>query len=176
MAVLPAGDPTETVEFATDLGATFDHFAIAARRIRDLLPLWSGTLGGRFALGADNPQVGWRTLRLEFGGVVCIELIEPLPPSTLFDRFFESHPNGGLHHVTFLVDDVQEAHARLTRNGYQPFGSDESWYQLFVHPRNANGVLVQLMVRREYRLGREPITMEDVLAGHGYNGTGIPSP
>jgi hypothetical protein len=31
---------------AGELGATFDHVAIAGRRIRDMLPLWRDTLGG----------------------------------------------------------------------------------------------------------------------------------
>jgi methylmalonyl-CoA/ethylmalonyl-CoA epimerase len=51
-----------------DLGATFDHIAIAGRRIRDLLPLWQLTLGGRFMVGADNATTGWRAVRLKLGG------------------------------------------------------------------------------------------------------------
>ena len=50
----------ELADLPADLGAVFDHVAIAGRRIRDLLPLWRDTLGGRFATGADNPAVGWR--------------------------------------------------------------------------------------------------------------------
>ena len=51
-----------------ELGATFDHVAIAGRRIRDMLPLWQDTLGGRFVVGADNPEIGWRAVRLELAG------------------------------------------------------------------------------------------------------------
>ena len=64
---------------ADELGATFDHVAIAGRRIRDMLPLWRDTMGGRFVVGADNPEIGWRAVRLELGGTWCMELIEPLP-------------------------------------------------------------------------------------------------
>src|SRR5271156_6965697 len=45
---------------AGELGATFDHVAIAGRRIRAMLPLWRDTLGGRVVVGADNPEIGWR--------------------------------------------------------------------------------------------------------------------
>jgi methylmalonyl-CoA/ethylmalonyl-CoA epimerase len=163
---------------APERGATFDHFAIATRRIRDLLPLWLDTLGGRFAVGADNAEVGWRTVRLELGGITCVELIEPLQGSAFFDGFFRSHPAGGLHHVTFLVDDIKTAFERIAAHGYEPFGAGQEWYQLFLHPRKAGGVLLQLMRRQTASLPDDPLamTLKDVLAGRGYNGTGLPSP
>ena len=161
-----------------ELGATFDHVAIAGRRIRDLLPLWRDTLGGRFAVGADNPGTGWRTVRLELGGTMCVELIEPLPGSTFLDGFFRRHPTGGVHHVTFLVDDVRAAFDRLAARGYEPFGAGEEWFQLFVHPRQAGGVLLQLMRRQAAgaTVSTPTMTIEDVLAGRGLFGTGIASP
>jgi methylmalonyl-CoA/ethylmalonyl-CoA epimerase len=161
-------------ELAAELGASFDHFAIATRRIRDVLPLWIDALGGEFALGADNADVGWRTVRIRFAGDMCVELIEPLEGSGFFDGFFAGHPSGGLHHVTFLVDDVAAAFDRLDKAGYAPFGHDPSWYQLFVHPKRANGVLFQLMKRQEHEF--MSMTLEDVLAGRGYRGTGLLSP
>jgi methylmalonyl-CoA/ethylmalonyl-CoA epimerase len=165
-------------DLPADLGATFDHVAIAAPRIRDLLPLWRDTLGGQFALGADSAQTGWRTVRLLLGGVMCVELIEPLQGSAFLDGFFRRNPAGGVHHVTFLVDDVQAAFDRLSAGGYQPFGADEKWFQLFVHPRNAGGVLLQLMRRQPDAppVSRPAMTIDDVLAGRGLFGTGLSSP
>src|ERR1700721_533292 len=54
---------------ADELGAAFDHVAIAGRRIRDMLPLWRDTLGGKFVVGADNPEIGWGAGRLGPPGV-----------------------------------------------------------------------------------------------------------
>jgi methylmalonyl-CoA/ethylmalonyl-CoA epimerase len=167
----------DEAELADTLGATFDHVAVAGRRIRDMLPLWRDTLGGRFVVGADNPAIGWRAVRLELAGVWCIELIEPLPGSAFLDGYLARHPHGGLHHVTFLVDDVRAAFDRFTARGYEPFGADEEGFQMFVHPRRAGGVLLQLM--RRYQQGRDGarvMTVEDVLAGRGHNGTGLRSP
>jgi methylmalonyl-CoA/ethylmalonyl-CoA epimerase len=168
-------DPADHAELAESLDASFDHFAIATRRIRDLVPLWRDTLGGRFRLGADNAEVGWRTVRLEFAGAMSVELIEPLAGSTFLDGFLARHPTGGLHHVTFLVEHVGQAFHRLESHGYEPFGVDEGWYQLFVHPKRANGVLVQLMARTGIHEIAD-MTIEDVFAGRGYRGTGLPSP
>jgi hypothetical protein len=87
-----------------------------------------------------------------------------------------------VHHVTFLVDDVQAAFERFTARGYEPFGADQEWFQMFVHPRRAGGVLLQLMRRAHGREGGEgrgpatPMTVEDVLAGRGFRGTGVSSP
>ncbi|HTX27238.1 MAG TPA: VOC family protein [Streptosporangiaceae bacterium] len=167
----------EEADLADALGATFDHVAVAGRRIRDMLPLWRDTLGGRFVVGADNPAIGWRAVRLELGGVWCIELIEPLPGSTFLDGYLARRPDGGLHHVTFLVDDVQAAFERFAARGYEPFGADEQGFQMFVHPRRAGGVLLQLMRRYPQGRDRTPVmTVEDVLAGRGHNGTGLSSP
>jgi methylmalonyl-CoA/ethylmalonyl-CoA epimerase len=165
-------------DLAGELGATFDHVAIAGRRIRDMLPLWRDTLGGRFVVGADNPEIGWRAVRLELAGIWCLELIEPLPGSAFLDSYLRHRPEGGLHHVTFLVDDVQLAFERFTARGYEPFGADAEWFQLFVHPKRAGGVLLQLM-RRRLAHGRPDgpaMTVEDVLAGRGFRGTGLSSP
>jgi methylmalonyl-CoA/ethylmalonyl-CoA epimerase len=163
---------------AGELGATFDHVAIAGRRIRDMLPLWRDTLGGRFVVGADNPAVGWRAVRLELSGVWCLELIEPLPGSAFLDSFLRSRPEGGMHHLTFLVDDVRAAFERFAAHGYEPFGADQEWFQMFVHPRRSGGVLLQLMRRQaaQGRADRLGMTVEDVLAGRGYRGTGVSSP
>jgi methylmalonyl-CoA/ethylmalonyl-CoA epimerase len=163
---------------ADELGATFDHVAIAGRRIRDMLPLWRDTLGGRFVVGADNPEIGWRAVRLELGGIWCLELIEPLPGSAFLDSYLRHRPDGGLHHVTFLVDDVQAAFEQFAARGYEPFGAGEDWFQMFVHPRYAGGVLLQLMRRHQaHRRDDHPgMTIEDVLAGRGHRGTGVSSP
>jgi methylmalonyl-CoA/ethylmalonyl-CoA epimerase len=179
---VPGADELAGAEagLADELGATFDHVAIAGRRIRDMLPLWRDTLGGRFVVGADNAVFGWRAVRLELGGIWCVELIEPLPGSAFLDSFLRGRPDGGLHHVTFLVDDVRAAFERFAARGFQPYGADPEWFQMFVHPRRAGGVLLQLMRRAHGRAdgrGDEPaMTVEDVLAGRGHRGTGVSSP
>ena len=59
-------------------------------------------------------------------------------------------------------------------------GLADEWFQMFVHPRRAGGVLLQLMRRAHGRAdgrGDEPaMTVEDVLAGRGHRGTGVSSP
>lgn len=156
----------------------FDHTAVAASRIRDLLPIYADLLGGTFVNGGDNPRVGYRALQLEYPGGGRVELMEPLPGSTFFDRFFAS--GGGVHHLTFKVDDIERSVRLLVDAGFTATAlhlDDEDWKEVFLHPKEAFGVLVQLAQAGPGFVDRLPdMTIDDVLAGRGDPGTGQPSP
>lgn len=159
--------------------AILDHAAVAARRIRDLLPIYRDLLGGEFHLGGDNARVGYRGVQLRYPDGSKTELIEPLSGSTFLDSFFRRHPLGGLHHVTFKVTSMDRALKVLADRGFTVYGesdADPTWHEVFLHPREAFGTLVQLA---QPGPGHGPATtfgLEDVLAGHGSNGTGVASP
>ncbi|MEV0998584.1 VOC family protein [Nonomuraea sp. NPDC050202] len=159
----------------------FDHTAVAAPRIMDLLPIYRDLLGGRhLGGGGDNRIAGYRTLQLTYGNGNKVELMEPLAGSTFFDSFFElTRGRGGVHHLNFHVDDLDAAVARLTGRGYRLHGlnrSDARWQEVFLYPKEAHGVLIQLAQpgRRDPHEPRP--ALEEVLAGRGRNGNGIPSP
>lgn len=158
----------------------FDHTAVAAPRIRDLLPIYRDLLGGRhLGGGGDNLTAGYRTLQLTYANGSKIELMEPLAGSTFFDSFFElTRGRGGVHHLNFHVSDIDAAVAELTRRGYRLHGldlSDPGWREVFLHPKEAHGVLIQLAQVGPRPDGPRP-TLEDVLAGNGRSGNGVPSP
>ncbi|MGH8976188.1 MAG: VOC family protein [Acidimicrobiia bacterium] len=159
--------------------AVFDHAAIAARRLRDLLPLYRDVLGGEFLAGDDNPRVGFRGLQLRYPDGTRIELMEPLAGSTFFDRFFAGKGEG-LHHITFKVPDIHLALEVVERHGLPTFGvylDDPHWKEVFIHPKNANGVLVQLgQASPGGTWGGEDQSLEKLIAGRGLQGNGIPSP
>jgi methylmalonyl-CoA/ethylmalonyl-CoA epimerase len=168
----------ELSDLASHLDATFDHAAMAAQRIRDLLPIYRDLLGGEFHLGGDNVRGGYRALQLRYRDGGKIEVMEPLVGSQFFDSFFERNPRGGLHHVTFKVTSMPQALAALRDRGFTVHGesdADPTWHEVFIHPRDAFGTLVQIA---QPGPGHGPVTdftLDDVLAGHGSNGTGVPS-
>lgn len=126
--------------------ARFDHVAHVAPRIRALLPLYVDTLGGRFQHGTIDRELGYRLVHLGFADGGKIELMEPLGERSFLDPFLRRSPAGGLHHITYRVDDLLATVERARRAGYEVFGvrTDEpDWQEAFVHPRAAHGVLVQ---------------------------------
>lgn len=167
-------------ELAASLDAVVDHAAVAARRIRDLLPLYQGLLGGVFHVGGDNLRVGYRGVQLRYRDGTRFELLEPLRGSTFLDSFFRRHPHGGMHHVTFRVPAMPEALATLQARGYAVTGAhaeDAHWQEVFLHPSEAFGTLVQIAVAGPGYGPVPGLTLDDVLAGRGRPvGSGVPSP
>ncbi|MFI6601540.1 VOC family protein [Nonomuraea sp. NPDC050536] len=161
------------------LEVSFDHTAVAAPRIRDLLPIYRDLLGGVYLGGGDHPDSGYRTLQLQYANGSKVELMEPLAGSTFFDSFFElTRGRGGVHHLNFHVSDIDAAVARLTGRGYRLHGlnlANPRWREVFLHPKEAHGVLIQLA--QPGPRDREPRpSLEELLAGRGWQGNGVPSP
>ena len=77
-----------------------------------------------------------------------IELVHPLNGEGPVAKYLEKHP-GGLHHICFRSDNLDEDVARLRSKGYQ-FLSDEpqpgahGCRVIFIHPKSCDGVLIEL--------------------------------
>lgn len=158
--------------------AVFDHVALAAPRLRDLIPFYVGVLGGRPTSASDDLERGYRVVELGLGAGTKIELMEPLRGSTFFDRFFAAKPDGGVHHVTFVVPDLAQTIAALREQGWEPMMvslEGRLWREAFLHPRTAHGALIQLAeTDGSWNDGWEPATIDQVL--NGERGNGEPSP
>lgn len=157
--------------------ARFDHVALAVPRIVDALPVYRDLLGGRFYTGGDNPRLGYRGVQLAFTGGK-VEILEPLVGSDFLDSFLRTRPLGGLHHVTYIVEDLRSAVPEIERAGFAVHGEfteDARWQEVFVHPKHANGVLLQF-AQTGPGYGPDDFDLDRVLEGHGNQGSGVPSP
>ena len=78
-----------------------------------------------------------------------IELIEPLGADSPIISFLERNPAGGQHHVCFEVADIYQARdvmrARGARVLNEPRIGAHGTPVIFIHPKDSNGVLVELM-------------------------------
>ncbi len=122
----------------------FDHIAIAVPRLTDAPPLLVGVLGGLPERGRPSGVFRWATWRFAGGG--RIEILEPLGPDGFLQRFLARH-GPGVHHVTFRVPSLRDACARAAAHGYSVVGyndSDPAWKEAFLHPKEAQGIVVQL--------------------------------
>lgn len=83
-----------------------------------------------------------------------IELIEPLGEASPIVKFLEKNPKGGQHHVCFEVEDIHVAKDALAAKGATVLGEPRigahGTLVVFVHPKNSDGVLVELMERPEH--------------------------
>jgi methylmalonyl-CoA/ethylmalonyl-CoA epimerase len=125
---------------------SFDHTAIAVHRIEDALALYRDALGGDPQELSVRPEHGFRALTLRYPGGGGIELIEPLGESGFVQEFL-ARRGEGVHHVTYLVDDLAAAVAEARAAGLRVVGEsyhDPAWQEAFISPRSAHGTIVQL--------------------------------
>ncbi len=121
---------------------TFDHVAIAVRRIADAEPLLRDLLGGIPGESGDGAGFSFKQYVLP-GGVV--ELLEPKGDDSFLLRFLGDRGEG-LHHLTFKVTGLRSWAAKLRADGYRVVGENydnPQWQELFVHPKSGHGVLIQ---------------------------------
>jgi methylmalonyl-CoA/ethylmalonyl-CoA epimerase len=78
-----------------------------------------------------------------------IELIEPLGADSPIRKFLEKNPQGGQHHVCFEVEDIYVARDEMIVRGAKVLNEPRIGAHgtpiIFIHPKNSNGVLIELM-------------------------------
>jgi methylmalonyl-CoA/ethylmalonyl-CoA epimerase len=77
-----------------------------------------------------------------------VELLQATSPDSAIAKFIEKKGEG-LHHVAFLVDDIIAEMERLREEGFvllneTPKKGADNKMICFVHPKDTNGVLIEL--------------------------------
>jgi methylmalonyl-CoA/ethylmalonyl-CoA epimerase len=77
-----------------------------------------------------------------------IELLEATNPESPIAKFIEKKGEG-IHHIAFDVEDIVAEISRLKKEGFTVLnetpkkGADNKWV-VFLHPKDTNGVLIEL--------------------------------
>jgi len=126
-----------------------DHVAIVVKNIDEMLAVLSRTFGFVITETITAPDGEFKTVLASSGGV-RLELIQPLGQQGSIAKFLEQK-GGGIHHLSFKVDDIQEELRSLEGRGVRlvsnkPAAVSESLVA-FVHPGSTQGVLVELIQR-----------------------------
>lgn len=78
-----------------------------------------------------------------------VELIEPLGDTSPIHGFLAKNPAGGQHHMCYEVPDIAQAKAWFEAKGCRVLGEPRIGAHgtpiFFVHPRDMNGVLTEIM-------------------------------
>jgi len=127
-----------------------DHVGIAVKNIEEAARLYVQGLGLELerveTVSEQGVKVGFFPL-----GESEIELLEPLSEASTVAQFLEKRGEG-LHHICIQVPDIRAAMARLRGQGARLLSEEPSpgaggSLVAFVHPRSANGVLLELCQR-----------------------------
>lgn len=126
------------------------HVAIAVKDIRKAEDIYSKLLGLRVIHREDVINYGVKTSMLgsESGEGTAVELIEPLDESSPISEFLKKRGEG-VHHICFLVDDIESSLRALEKEGVKlidehPRPGSYHCKVAFIHPKSMNGVLVEL--------------------------------
>lgn len=123
-----------------------NHVAIVISDIDESLRFWQDGLGLKLHHVEDVPSQKSTVAFLPIGESE-VELVRPTSEETGAAKFLKER-GPGMHHLCFEVDDIDGMLADLKAKGIRLINETaiqlEGRKMAFVHPKSANGVLVEL--------------------------------
>ena len=124
-----------------------DHVSIAVRDFEKAKKFFEGVLGAIPGSHASDDSMKYKWHIFSAGDLSRLEIISPTGQGSFLDGFLKNR-EGVVHHITFQTSDIQKAKAVLDAANIPYFGENEYpggiWKELFIHPRDAFGVLIQI--------------------------------
>ena len=142
-------------DFVTGTGIgiqRIDHVGVAVADLDAAIEFYSRIFGMRCVHVETNEEQGVREAMMSAGpdpSGGCVQLLAPLSPDSTIGKFLER--NGpGVQQVAYTVADVDAAGAALRARGVrllydEPRRGTAGSRINFVHPKDAGGVLVELV-------------------------------
>ena len=124
-----------------------DHIAVLVGDLESPLKFWQEALGLELTHIQEVPAELAQIAFLPVGGSE-IELVRPTTLDSGLGRYLEKR-GPGMHHICLEVDDIVGMLAQLKEKGVQlineePKVSADGRKYAFIHPKSANGVMVEL--------------------------------
>ena len=124
-----------------------EHIGIAVKSIADATLIYEKLLGAK---AYKREAVVSEGVMTEFFAVGenKIELLEATKEDSPIAKYIAKNGEG-IHHIAFAVEDIHAEMERLRKEGFillneQPKQGADNKLVCFVHPKSANGVLVEL--------------------------------
>jgi methylmalonyl-CoA/ethylmalonyl-CoA epimerase len=138
------------LEIPEHLFTAIDHVGIAVPDLDEAISFYRDTFGMRVAHEETNEEQGVREAMIAVGDSgSCIQLLAPLTPESTIAKFLD-RSGPGLQQLAYRVVDVEAVSAVLRERGVRLLydaprrGTSNSRIN-FVHPKDAGGVLVELV-------------------------------
>lgn len=124
-----------------------EHIGIAVKDIAIAGKIYEKLLNTTVYKVEDVESEGVKTSFLQ-SGPNKIELLEATTGDSAIAKFIEKRGEG-IHHIAFDVDDIEAEMQRLKKEGFillneKPKQGADNKLVCFVHPKSANGVLIEL--------------------------------
>jgi len=123
-----------------------NHVAIAVKDIEDALDFWENKLGLKLDYIEEVPSEASRVAFIPIGDSL-IELVQPTRDDTGMAAYLEKRGEG-MHHLCVEVANIDETFNRLKEQGVRLINTEPQVLpgrkMAFIHPKAANGVLVEL--------------------------------
>jgi methylmalonyl-CoA/ethylmalonyl-CoA epimerase len=129
-----------------------EHIGIAVKELAISIPLFEKLLN---TACYKTEEVATEQVKTAFfkQGETKIELLESMAPDGVIARFIEKKGEG-IHHLAFEVEDIEAEMKRLSNEGFQllnsvPKPGADNKLVCFLHPKNTNGVLIELCMEKK---------------------------
>jgi methylmalonyl-CoA/ethylmalonyl-CoA epimerase len=145
------GEPA--ADFVTGIGLLrIDHVGVAVADLEEAIGLYARVFGMRCVHRETNEEQGVEEAMLAVGPDLSggqLQLLAPLSPSSTIAKFLERH-GPGVQQVAYTVADIEAASAALRERGVrvlydEPRRGTAGSRVNFVHPKDAGGVLIELV-------------------------------
>ena len=127
-----------------------DHVGIAVRDLDSAIKFYSDVFGMTCVHSEVNEEQGVREAMMAVGDSgSCIQLLAPLREDSPIGKFL-AKSGEGIQQMAYGVDDIDAVSAQLRANGVRLLydtpkrGTADSRIN-FIHPKDAGGVLVELV-------------------------------
>jgi methylmalonyl-CoA epimerase len=125
-----------------------DHIAIVVKDVEKAAKLYADMFGFKVVEKMGGPGGEFTSIMMSAGDI-RVELFQPLKSGS-FSKFLEER-GGGLHHVSFLTDDIVKELKTLKAQGRKLQNEEPMVLPnakiAFVHPSAAENVLIELVQR-----------------------------
>lgn len=124
-----------------------EHIGIAVKQLATSIPLFEKLLNSQCykteLVESENVNTAFFKK-----GETKIELLESTVPDGVISKYIEKKGEG-IHHIAFDVEDIEAEMQRLKNEGFvllneKPKDGADNKLVCFLHPKNTNGVLVEL--------------------------------
>src|SRR3954453_6746433 len=142
--------PDAAGELPAGLFTAIDHVGVAVPDYDAALDFYQRVFGMRVVHEETNEEQGVREAMLAVGDSgSCVQVLAPLTPASTIAKFLD-RSGPGLQQVAYRVDDLDAVSAALRERGVRllhdaPRRGTAGSRINFVHPKDAGGVLVELV-------------------------------